>query len=329
MIYFAQAIRERTTYTDFLIGLIMLNQYYKEYDKAFYIKEDIANVFENESCSFYNIEDNNSYKLLKNLRLKAVKDLPVDPMHRDDTYLKQLFIERVTKGNNINDMYVNGIDAGDNFLLDNTVKFYYLSTYDDENLHYVNNGRKRKNKSSIKIKLKTSNDKVTASKFTKDKYFINLPTFRIDGQEDIKMLDIFCKFLINETQYKDLILISGSNDYKTYFSDKFGIETTHMYDDGFSSEKLGFRKKEAGFICKDKGSLNSLLTDCMYIQNSPASYIDFMQVYNVHREDLFKYGMSKYSDSYYDTFITRNKSQAIDIIGRELKRNKVFYEEKS
>ena len=59
MIYFAQAIRERTTYTDFLIGLIMLNQYYKEYDKAFYIKEGIANVFENESCSFYNIEDNN------------------------------------------------------------------------------------------------------------------------------------------------------------------------------------------------------------------------------------------------------------------------------
>ena len=101
MIYFAQAIRERTTYTDFLIGLIMLNQYYSKYDKAFYIKEDIANVFENKSCVFHNIEENNSYKLLKNLRLKAVKDLPVDPMHRDDTYLKQLFIERVTRGNNI------------------------------------------------------------------------------------------------------------------------------------------------------------------------------------------------------------------------------------
>jgi hypothetical protein len=329
MIYFAQAIRERKTYTDFLIGLIMLNQYYKKYDKAFYIKEDIANAFENKSCSFYNIEKNNSYKLLENLRMKAVKDLPVDPMHRDDTYLKQLFIERITKGKNINDMYVNGMVEGDNFLLDNTVKFYYLNTYNDENLHYTNNNKKRKNSSSIKINVMTSCNHETSKKFTKDKYFLTLPTFRITGKEDIKMLDIFCKFIINETQYKNLILISGSNDYKTYFCDKFGMDTTHIYDDGFSSEKLGFRKKEAGFTHKDKGSLESLLTDCMYIQNSPAGYIDFMQVYNEHRDELFKYGMSKYSDSYYDTFITRNKSQAIDIIGRELKRNKVFYEEES
>ena len=139
------------------------------------------------------------------------------------------------------------------------------------------------------------------------------------------MLDIFCDFLIKETQYKDLILISGSNDYKSHFCDKFGVETTHIYDDGFSSEKLGFRKTEAGFKCKDKGSLQSLLTDCFYIQDSPAGYIDFMQVYNTYRDELFKYGMNKYSDSYYDTFITRNKSQAIDIIGKELKKNKVFY----
>jgi len=327
MIYFAQAIRERKTYTDFMIGLIMLTQYYTQHNKTFYIKEDIASAFENKKCIFYNIEKNNSYNLLNSIRLKAVKNLPIDPMHRDDTDLKQLFIKRITKGSNINDMYVNGIVKGDNFLLDNTVKFYYLNNYNTQNLHYIDNNKKLKNSSSIKINVTTGCNTDTTNKFTEDKYFITLPTFRVIGREDIKILDIFCKFLINETQYKNLILISGSNDYKTYFCDKFGMDTTHIYDDGFSSEKLGFRKREAGFTHKDKGSLESLLTDCMYIQNSPAGYIDFMQVYNEHRDELFKYGMSKYSNSYYDTFITRNKSQAIDIIGRELKRNKIFYEE--
>ena len=51
-----------------------------------------------------------------------------------------------------------------------------------------------------------------------------------------------------------------------------------------------------------------------------------MQVYNTHRDELFKYGMDKFSNSYYDTFIMRNKSQAIDIIGKELKKSRVFYQ---
>tara|TARA_R110002012_G_scaffold316330_1_gene531157 strand:- start:5139 stop:6116 length:978 start_codon:yes stop_codon:yes gene_type:complete len=325
MIYFAQAIRERRTYTDFMIGLIMLTHYFEKYQKTFYIKEDIADSFENKNCKFFNIEENNSYKLLRKIRLKAVHNIKEDPMHRDDTYLKQLFIERVTKDCNINDMYVNGLINGKNFLLDNTVKFYYLNEYNQNNLHFDNNNNKKIDDRSIKTNIKTTNDS-TAEKFTKDKYFITLPTFRINGDEDKKMLDIFCDFLTKETQYKNLILISGSNDYKKYFCDKFGMDTTHLYDDGFTSEKLGFRKTEAGFKCKDKGSLESLMTDCFYIQNSPAGYIDFMQVYNTYRDELFKYGMSKYSHSYYDTFITRNKSQAIDIIGKELKKNKIFYQ---
>ena len=326
MIYFAQAIRERRTYTDFMIGLIMLMQYYKDHEKVFYIKEDIADIFENEKCIFNNIEINNSYKLLKNIRLKAVEDIREDPMHRDDDSLKKLFIERITKDKVINDMYANDKITDKNFLLDNTVKFYYLNKHNDNCLHYKNNNKKRKNKNSIKLNLETLNEKSVSDKFTKDKYFINLPTFRIEKNEDLEMLDIFCDFLIKKTQYKKLILISGSNDYKRHFCDKFGMETTHMYVDGFSSKKLGFRKTEAGFKCKDKGSLESLMTDCMYIQNSPAGYIDFMQVYNTYRDELFEYGMDKYSDSYYDTFITRNKSQAIDIIGKELKKSKVFYQ---
>lgn len=326
MIYFAQAIRERKTYTDFMIGLIMLTQYYKGYDKIFYIKGDIANAFENKKCIFNNIEENNSYKLLRKIRLKAVEGIKEDPMHRDDTYLKKLFIERVTKVNNINDMYVNGIKGNKNFLLDNTVKFYYLDNHSDNRLHYSNNIKKSKDECSLKVKVNTINDIGLTKKFSEEKYFITLPTFRIKQEEDIKMLDIFCNFLIKETQYKNLILISGSNEYKNHFCNKFGMETTHFYDDGFSSEKLGFRKTEAGFKCKEKGSLESLMTDCMYIQNSPASYIDFMQVYNTFRDELFKYGMDKYSNSYYDTFITRNKSQAIDIIGKELKNSTIFYQ---
>jgi hypothetical protein len=326
MIYFAQAIRERKTYTDFMIGLIMLTQYYKGYDKIFYIKGDIANAFENKKCIFNNIEENNSYKLLRKIRLKAVEGIKEDPMHRDDTYLKKLFIERVTKVNNINDMYVNGIKGNKNFLLDNTVKFYYLDNHSDSRLHYSNNIKKSKDECSLKVKVNTINDIELTKKFSEEKYFITLPTFRIKQEEDIKMLDIFCNFLIKETQYKNLILISGSNEYKNHFCNKFGMETTHFYDDGFSSEKLGFRKTEAGFKCKEKGSLESLMTDCMYIQNSPASYIDFMQVYNTFRDELFKYGMDKYSNSYYDTFITRNKSQAIDIIGKELKNSTIFYQ---
>ena len=325
MIYFAQAIRERRTYTDFMIGLIMLNQYYKKYKKTFYIKEDISDVFENKKCIFNNIEVNNSYKLLKNIRLKAVEGIREDPMHRDDTELKQLYINRITKSADINDMYLNGVNGDNNFLLDNTVKFYYLNNYNDDKSHHSDNVKKKKNVNSLKVNLETLNDASVAKKFTSEKYFITLPTFRIAGEEDIKMLDVFCDFLIKETPYKNLILISGSNDYKSHFCDKFGMETTHIYNDGFSSKKLGFRKTEAGFKCKDKGSLQSLLTDCFYIQDTPAGYIDFMQVYNTYRDELFKYGMNKYSDSYYDTFITRNKSQAIDIIGKELKKNKVFY----
>lgn len=309
-----------------MIGLIMLTQYYKGYDKIFYIKGDIANAFENKKCIFNNIEENNSYKLLRKIRLKAVEGIKEDPMHRDDTYLKKLFIERVTKVNNINDMYVNGIKGNKNFLLDNTVKFYYLDNHSDSRLHYSNNIKKSKDECSLKVKVNTINDIGLTKKFSEEKYFITLPTFRIKQEEDIKMLDIFCNFLIKETQYKNLILISGSNEYKNHFCNKFGMETTHFYDDGFSSEKLGFRKTEAGFKCKEKGSLESLMTDCMYIQNSPASYIDFMQVYNTFRDELFKYGMDKYSNSYYDTFITRNKSQAIDIIGKELKNSTIFYQ---
>jgi len=326
MIYFAQAIRERVTYTDFMVGLIMLSRYYKGHDKTFYVKGDLTDVFENKVITFNNIENNNSYKLLRDIRLKAVKDRNVDPMHRDDTNIKKLFMERITKVDNINDMYVNGMCEGSNFLLDNTVKFYYLDNYNENKLHYNNNTKKRKDKYSIKLNVNINNDIKLIGNFTKEKYFITLPTFRIDKDEDIKMLDIFCDFLIKETQYKNLILISGSNEYKNHFCNKFGMETTHLYDDGFSSEKLGFRKTEAGFLCKEKGSLESLLTDCMYIQNSPASYIDFMQVYNTFRDELFKYGMDKYSNSYYDTFITRNKSQAIDIIGKELKNSRVFYQ---
>lgn len=325
MIYFAQAIRERVTYTDFMIGLIMLSKYYKDHNKTFYIKGDLTDVFENKMFTFKNIENNNSYKLIRDMRLKAVKGRKVDPMHRDDTYIKKLFIERVTKVDNINDMYINGMSDGSNFLLDNTVKFYYLDNYNDNELHYINNTKKRKNKDSIKLNADISVDTKLIKNFTKEKYFITLPTFRIDKDEDIKMLDIFCDFLIKETPYKDLILISGSNDYKSHFCNKFGMDTTHLYDGGFSSEKLGFRKTEAGFKCKEKGSLESLLTDCMYIQNSPASYIDFMSVYNTYRDELFNYGMEKYNGSYYDKFITRNKSQAIDIIGRELKNSRVFY----
>ena len=326
MIYFAQAIRERRTYTDFMIGLIMLTQYYKDFNKSFFIKGDIVNAFENTKCIFNNIETNNSYKLLRDLRLKAVKGIREDPMHRDDTYIKKLFIERVTGDKNINDMYLNNSVEGTNFLLDNTVKFYYLNNYKNDVMHYGDNTEKRKTSSSVKVNVDTLNNAHVASQFTEDMYFINLPTFRIDQEEDLKMLDIFCNFLVNETPYKKLILISGSNEYKNYFCDKFDMKTTHLYDDGFSSKKLGFRKTEAGFTHKEKGSLQSLLTDCLYIQDSPAGYIDFMQTYNAYRDELFKYGMSKYSNSYYDTFITRNKSQAIDIIGKELKLHKVYYQ---
>lgn len=325
MIYFAQAIRERRTYTDFMIGLIMLNQYYKKYKKTFYIKEEISDVFENKKCIFKNIEANNSYKILSKLRLNAVKDAPEDPMHRDDTYLKNLFISRITKDENVNDMYSNGLQVGNNFLLDNTVKFYYLNKHNDDNLHYVDNNKKIKNVNSLKVNLDTPYDESKLKDFTSDKFFINLPTFRINEEIDIKMLDIFCDFLQKETDYKNIILISGSNQYKEHFCSKFNFETTEIYSDGFSSSKLGYRKQMAGFTCKEKGSLSSLLADCFYIQNSKASYIDFMQVYNTFRDELFKFGMDKYQDYYYDTFITRNKSQAIDIIGRELKRNKVFY----
>tara|TARA_R110001599_G_scaffold58541_3_gene161824 strand:+ start:2521 stop:3501 length:981 start_codon:yes stop_codon:yes gene_type:complete len=326
MIYFAQAIRERRTYTDFMIGLIMLTQYYKDHDKSFFIKGDIVDVFKNEKCVFNNIEENNSYKLLRDLRLKAVAGIREDPMHRDDTFIKKLFIERVTRNKNINDMYLNNSLEDINFLLDNTVKFYYLNNYNNSDLHCDDNTSKKKTASSIKVNVNTINSSDIADKFTDDMYFINLPTFRIDQEEDLKMLDIFCSFLVNETPYKKLILISGSNDYKNHFCNKFSMETTHFYDDGFTSKKLGFRKTEAGFTHKEKGSLQSLLTDCFYIQDSPAGYIDFMQTYNTYRDELFKYGMSKYSESYYDTFITRNKSQAIDIVGKELKLNKVYYQ---
>lgn len=325
MIYFAQAVRERRTYTDFMIGLIMLNQYYKKYRKTFYIKEDISDVFENKKCDFYNIESNNYYKLFYKMRINAVKNAREDPMHRDDTMLKNLYIKRLAKKENINDMYVNGLQKGDNFLLDNTVKFYYLDKHDKCFLHYNDNKSKTKNDSSLKIKIKTPYVDEKTKEFTKDKWFITLPTFRINEKEDIKMLDIFCEFITKEKDYKNIILISGSNEYKDHFCSKFNFETTHIYDDGFTSKKLGYRKQEAGFTCKEKGSLESVLADSLYIQNSEAGYIDFMQVYNYYRDELMKYGMDKFSNSYYDTFITRNKSQAIDIIGRELKENTVFY----
>ena len=93
----------------------------------------------------------------------------------------------------------------------------------------------------------------------------------------------------------------------------------------------GSKKYDYGFKQKHKGGLKSLLTDFVYIQNSKANYIDFLKIWRLYRKELLDRGLNKYTDSGYyrmmDRFLRREQSYAfgIDILGSQLKDNKVFY----
>ena len=317
MIYLLQALRGNKSYTDFIVGLIILSKYYKNYNKIIYASTDTYNLFENNRCTFHNIERNNAFKLLNHILPKKIS--------RSDLDMKQLFAKRITRSSNINDMYANGfIHNTDNFLIDDYADYYYNKNYSIDAPFYKDNASKQIDSTSFKINLKIDIDDSIQQKFTADKYFISLPTWRLDDNIDIKILDIFISYLINETVYKDIILIGGSNYYKNYFYDKYGIITTHLYPNGFDGA-VGRGKQRSKFLKKEKGSLLSILTDCLYIQESPASYIDFIAMYNTYRNDLQKFGLNKFADVYYDSFIQNSNSYAFDMICRELKFSKIFY----
>lgn len=318
MIYLLQSLIGRKSHTDFIAGLIVLSKYYKKYNKIIYAAENTYNLFENNMCTFRNIEKNNAFNVLKHIYSDPSKYI---------YDIRQMFAAKITKSTNINDIYTNGMVPGiDNFIIDNTVEYYYNNHHSSNNneLHYINNDSKQINSVSFKINTKIDIDKSVLQKFTKNKYFISLPTWRLEGGIDIKILDIFIKYLINETDYKDIILISGSNYYKNYFYDRYGIITTHLYSNGFECT-TSYRKQSLGFLNKEKGSLHSLLTDCIYVQDSPASYIDFTSTYIRFRDDLEKFGMKKFKNIYYDKYIKNSKRCAFDIICKELKFNKMFY----
>ena len=125
MIYLLQSLRGKKSYTDFILYLIIISKYYNDYNKIIYASRDTYNLLENKKCLFHNIEENNAFKLLNHI-LPSKFD-----RHNLDT--KQLFAERVTKNNNINDLYANGFISGvDNFLIDNEIESFY-------NRYYKNN----------------------------------------------------------------------------------------------------------------------------------------------------------------------------------------------
>ena len=317
MIYLLQALRGNKSYTSFILYLIIISKYYNDYNKIIYASRDTYNLFENKKCLFHNIEENNAFKLLNRI-LPSKFD-----RHNLDT--KQLFAERITKNNNINDLYVNGFIPGvDNFLIDNEIESFYNSYYENNAPVFKDNISKHLDAASFKINTKLDIDNNIQQKFTANKYFISLPTWRLDNNMDIKILDIFIDYLINETAYTDIILICGSNYYKKYFYDKYGIITTHLYSDGFDTE-VGNLKRQGKFLKKEKGSLFSILTDCLYIQESPASYIDFVSMYKLYRDDLQKFGLNKFKNVYFESFLTNSNTYVFDMICRELKFSKLFY----
>jgi hypothetical protein len=289
---------------------------YLENINLFYVYEEIYKLFvTNQYCIFHNIQEKIRFKTYS--LLHKHESYP----HKGNITQYSGFVKDILSITHYNDLAYNNYNSKmNNVLFDSTVKKIFKNIYYQKNkIEYNNINNIESDKKLILSKsIALDHDKIIS--FSNDHYFICLPTYKLENNLDIKIYDIIIQYIIKNTKYKNLILISGDNDYKQYFYDKYGIITTEHYQQINYEIKDTTKRKgnDALFKSKSKSNLISQMTDYLYIQESNASYIDFFGLMNSLRPELSKIlPQNSFTD-----FLLKDQIQCIDMIGILLKTKK-------
>jgi len=314
---YLQTIQHPNTYScSCTLGALLYMSCYLNNLNICYVYNEIFELF-NSNCHYilHNIHNNVKFKTY--LILHKNKSYP----HKENKIQYNSFVKDVIGISTYNDLAYNEYDEKYyNIIFETTIKKIFKNTYYQKNkIEYSNVNNIESDKKLILSKsIALDHNKIIS--FSNDRYFICLPTYKLENNLDIKIYDIIIQYIIQNTKYKNLILISGDNDYKQYFYDKYGIITTERYPQINYEIKNTTKKKgnDVLFRSKSKSNLVSQMTDYLYIQESNASYIDFFGLMNTLRPELSKIlPQNSFTD-----FLLKDQIQCIDMIGILLKTKK-------
>lgn len=314
---YLQTIQHPNTYSySDTIGSILYMLCYLENTNLFYVYEEIYKLFDtNQYCIFHNIQEKIRFKTYSLLH-----------KHESYPYKRSMvqyngFVKDILGITNYNDLAYNNYNPKlNNVLFDSTVKNIFKARHYQSHKIEYNNLKNIESDKKISIFKPITLDHNKITSFSNNHYFICLPTYRLENNLDIKIYDIIIQCIIKNTKYQNLILISGDNEYKQYFYDKYGIITTEQYPQINYGIKSTTKRKgnDVLFNSKSKSNLISQMTDYLYIQESNASYIDFFGLVRSLRSELSK---TLPQNSFTD-FLLKDQIQCIDMIGILLKTKK-------
>jgi len=310
---FSQTIKRKsnTTFTEVLNGIFLLLSQYEDRLNYFHIKKDYGfEIFDNgENHIFKNIDENIKFKTLEkvfyNLDTSHPRDIVINKVPILKPSLQNLknfnnYIKIVFQLKDLNNLILNPYSEDSSVLIDICVKrlFHDILYKTDKIIHY-NENKLCKNKLKLKKPIKIDHEKVKL--FDKSHCFFHVPTHRTKNGSDIKALDVLIRYMLDNTPYQKLIIISGDNDYKNYCWKKYKIHTTEKYTQIETTNLL--HDNNENFISKNKSNLSSLIKDYLYIQESEAGYIHlrnlFLKYPDILKDEIFKEEKLKF---WYTTF---------------------------
>jgi hypothetical protein len=310
---FTETIKNQICYTESIIGMLFFLYYTNTYSK-FYVSGNICDIFQNtDYYTLNNIEDNISFKVMSSIYKENGF-----PDNRN-IFQYNYFFNKLYGINNYNNLYFNEYNSlTHNVAFDkNIVQIFKNTIYDNNTIIYNNYSNVSSNRKLI-LNRQILLDDTKMKKFDNTYYFINLPTYRLNDNYDIKIYDIIIDHIINHTPYKNLILLSGDNAYKKYFYEKYGIITTEYYN------QLNINNncvKALNGLSKSKGNLDGLITDYLYIQESLANHIDFFALIRKLKPELQK---KLPQSKFVDWIFKENQIQGIDTVAILLKTKKLI-----
>ena len=310
---FTETIKNQICYTESIIGMLFFLYYTDTYSK-FYVSSNICDIFQNtDYYTLDNIHDNIAFKAMKLIHDKT--NFP----HKHIKFHYDYFLKKLYKINNSNNLYFNEYDNSTyNVAFDITmVQIFKNILYKQDTIVYNNYSNVSSNRKLI-LKRQILLDEAKMQKFDNNHYFINLPTYRLTDNYDIKIYDIIIDYIINHTPYKNLILLSGDNTYKKYFYEKYGIPTTEYYNQLNVNNNC---VRALNGLTKSKGSIDGLVTDYLYIQESSANHIDFFALIRKLKPELQK---KLPHSKFVDWIFKKNQIQGIDIVSIMLKTKKLI-----
>jgi len=312
---FTETIRDQLTYTDPMMGILFLLCYTNS-DNKFYVSDNICDAFHNtDYYTMVNIQNNTSFKSM--LSVYGENTFPNKKNNSQYSY----FLNKLFGINDYNDLRHNEYnELNHNVVFDTTIKEIFTKNEYDEKAIVYNNRNSVSSDHKLILKDQILLDDAKIKIFNSNCYFINLPSYRLKDNHDIEVYDIIIEYIINHTQYKNLILISGDNTYKKHFYEKYGIITTEYYDQQDIKINAVMKRNNEMYQYKSKSGLNSLITDYLYIQESSANYIDFFQLITKLKLELTPI----LPKSNFVNWLFKGHVQGIDIIAILLKTKKLI-----